>query len=84
MQDAELECLSLEDEIEQLEEDKVNMSNELLEMNRQALEWEKKFLMAKETKSTMIQERGQEGEVGGMKAEIHRMNVGWNSDDSLN
>lgn len=44
-------------------------------MNREALEWEKKLISAKETKNTMIEERGQEGEVGTMKAEIHRMNV---------
>ncbi|XP_971171.2 coiled-coil domain-containing protein 40 [Tribolium castaneum] len=75
LKDAELECLKLEDEITQIEEDKVNLSNELIAMNRETLEWEKKFLGAKETKNTMIEERGQEGEVGTMKAEIHRMNV---------
>ncbi|RZC34989.1 coiled-coil domain-containing protein 40, partial [Asbolus verrucosus] len=75
LKDVELECLQLEDEIAQIEEDKVSMSAELIEMCRTSLEWEKKLLSAKETKTTMIEERSKEGEVGTMKAEIHRMNV---------
>lgn len=51
------------------------MSEELIELNRLVLEWEKKFLCAKETKDIIAAERGREGEVGSMKAEIHRMNV---------
>lgn len=77
LKDAELDCLHLEDEIERIEEEKVAMSRDLIDMNREALEWEKKLISARETKQTMVEERSRGGEVGSMKAEIHRMEVGF-------
>lgn len=70
-----MQSLQLEAQITDLEEEKVNLSNELIERNREALVWEKKLIMAKETKAQMDQEKQAEGEIGTMKAEIHRMSV---------
>lgn len=70
-----MESLKIDSDITDIEEDKVNLSNELIELNRLALTWEKKIQMAVETKRNMDQERGEGGEVGNMRAEIHRMNV---------
>lgn len=70
-----MEALRLEADISQVEEDKVTLSNELIEMNREALAWEKKIQMCVEAKQTLDKERSEGGEVGNMKAEIHRMEV---------
>lgn len=75
LKDAELEALQIEAQIEDMEEDKVNLSTELIEKNREALSWEKKIQMATETRQEIKKEQSQEGEIGVMKSEIHRMNV---------
>jgi hypothetical protein len=46
-----------------------------LEKQRELLAWEKKLQMAQETKQNTKQEREKEGDIGAMKAEIHRMEV---------
>lgn len=58
-----------------MEDDKQNLSNKLIELNREALAWEKKLQMALEMRQNINEERKEGGEVGSMKAEIHRMNV---------
>lgn len=65
----------MESEITQVEEDKVALSKELIDLNREALAWEKKIQMCVEAKHTIDKERSEGGEVGNMKAEIHRMEV---------
>lgn len=75
LQDAEMECLQLQEAIEIFEEEKQNLSEQLLELNRETLAWEKKFHIATETKCNVQREQKQGGEIGNMKAEIHRMNV---------
>lgn len=75
IQDAEIECLRLEASITDLEDDKQTLSNKLIDLNREALAWEKKLQMALEMRQNINEERKEGGEVGNMKAEIHRMHV---------
>ncbi|KAB0794085.1 hypothetical protein PPYR_13705 [Photinus pyralis] len=75
LHDAEMESLKIEADIADIEEDKMSLSKELIDVNREALVWEKKIQMAVATKKTMDKENGEGGEVGNMKAEIHRMHV---------
>lgn len=70
-----METIKIDSDITDIEEDKVNLSKELIEHNREALVWEKKIQMTVETKQNMDKERGEGGEIGNMKAEIHRMHV---------
>ena len=75
LQEAELEAMTLESEIQDLEQDKIQLVEKLLEKQRELLAWEKKLQMAQETKRDTEQERAKEGDVGAMRAEIHRMQV---------
>jgi D-ribose pyranose/furanose isomerase RbsD len=75
LQDAELEAVTLQSEIRDLEQDKIQLVEKLLEKQRELLAWEKKLQMAQETKRDTEQERAKEGDVGAMRAEIHRMQV---------
>jgi hypothetical protein len=65
----------LQSEIQDLEQDKVQLVEKLLEKQRELLAWEKNLQMAQETQWDTDQERATEGEVGAMRAEIHRMQV---------
>ncbi|KAJ9573883.1 hypothetical protein L9F63_008743 [Diploptera punctata] len=75
LKDAELEAIKLENEIKELQEEKISLGETLLEKQRELLAWEKQYLMAQETKRNTEQEKSKEGEIGNMKAEIHRMQV---------
>jgi len=75
LQDAELEAVTLQSEIRDLEQDKIQLVEKLLEKQRELLAWEKKLQMAQETKQDTERERAKEGDVGAMRAEIHRMQV---------
>ncbi|XP_023727369.1 coiled-coil domain-containing protein 40 isoform X2 [Cryptotermes secundus] len=75
LKDAELEAVLLQSEIRDLEQEKVQLGESLLEKQRELLAWEKKLQMAQETKQITQHERRKEGDVGAMKAEIHRMEV---------
>lgn len=75
LQDAEMECLQLQEMITNFEEEKQYLSEQLLELNRETLAWGKKFQIAMETKCNVHREQKQGGEIGNMKSEIHRMNV---------
>jgi hypothetical protein len=75
LQDAELEAVTLQSEIRDLEQDKIQLVEKLLEKQQELLAWEKKLQMAQETKRDTEQERAKEGDVGAMRAEIHRMQV---------
>lgn len=70
----------MEDSIEEMENEKVRLSEELIEKNRVRLAWEKKLLMVLETKENMRQEKV--GELGNIKSEIHRMKVSLPLSDS--
>jgi hypothetical protein len=65
----------LQSEIREVEQEKLQLGESLLEKQRELLAWEKKLQMAQETKQNTQFERGKEGDVGSMKAEIHRMEV---------
>ncbi|CAG2054822.1 unnamed protein product [Timema podura] len=75
LKDAEMESVKLEAELRELEQEKVHLSDRLMDSQRESLAWEKKLQMAVENKMRMDQERSKEGEIGNMKAEIHRMEV---------
>lgn len=75
LQDAELEAVMLQSEIRDVERDKIQLVEKLLEQQRELLAWEKKLQMAQETKRDTEQEKTKEGDVGAMRAEIHRMQV---------
>lgn len=76
LEDAEMECLQLQETIADFEEEKQNLSEQLLELNRETLAWEKKLQIAAETKGNVLKEKRGAGEIAIMKSEIHRMNVG--------
>lgn len=65
----------METDIVDLEHDMQEFTKELLEKNRESLEWEKKYKMVMETKQNINVEKSEGGEVGTMRAEIHRMTV---------
>ncbi|KAI4455962.1 coiled-coil domain-containing protein 40 [Holotrichia oblita] len=71
----ELEIVKAETDIVDIENDINRLSVELLDQNREALEWEKKYKMVLETKNNINEEKGVGGEVTAMRTEIHRMNV---------
>ncbi|KAK9888236.1 hypothetical protein WA026_000503 [Henosepilachna vigintioctopunctata] len=75
LKDAELECLRLEADIADIEEDKLIMSKQLLDINREVLEWEKKLRFMNDTKSQIQEEKSAEGEIGQMRIEVHKMEV---------
>lgn len=70
-----MQAIKLQSDLEEIEENKGNLSKDLIEKNREALAWEKKWQLATETKENMKKEQSSEGEIGHMKAEIHRMTV---------
>ncbi|CAG9093500.1 unnamed protein product [Plutella xylostella] len=72
---AESEILELEEEIENLEKDKENMTQELDQRQREALIWQRKGILAVELKKSIKESQSSAGEIGQMKAEIHRMEV---------
>ncbi|KRT83426.1 hypothetical protein AMK59_3719 [Oryctes borbonicus] len=75
LKEEELSIVKIEAEIVDIEQDMSRLTAELLEKNREALEWEKKMKMVLETKQNINIEKGEGGEVSTMRAEIHRMNV---------
>jgi uncharacterized protein with von Willebrand factor type A (vWA) domain len=75
LQDAEFDAIMLQSEIHDLKQEKIQLGESLLEQQRELLAWEKKLQIAQETKQNTERERGKEGDVGAMKAEIHRMQV---------
>lgn len=75
LKEAELECIQLQTRVSQLKEEKERGKNGLLEAERQILLWERKIQLAKEMRAAVDSEAGK-GEITGMKAEIHRMEVG--------
>ncbi|KAH9640112.1 hypothetical protein HF086_016043 [Spodoptera exigua] len=75
LKDAETEIIQLEDEIEQLDKEKMNLTQELDRVQREALIWQRKGILAVELKKSMATAKSMTGEIGQMRAEIHRMEV---------
>lgn len=74
LKEAELDCIQMQTRVSQLKEEKERGRNGLLEAEKQILLWERKIQLAKEMKTAVDSDAGQ-GEIKGMKAEIHRMEV---------
>lgn len=75
LKDEELVVLKLEKSLVDLSRDIEDAKNQVLEKHREALSWETKWKMANETKEYRSREHDAAGEIGTMKAEIHRMEV---------
>ncbi|XP_015752851.1 PREDICTED: coiled-coil domain-containing protein 40-like [Acropora digitifera] len=72
--EAEGESITMQNQIDALNEEKERLLNSLVEAERQIMLWEKKTQLAREAKNAVDFEYGQ-GEIKAMKAEIHRMQV---------
>ncbi|XP_030024984.1 coiled-coil domain-containing protein 40 isoform X2 [Manduca sexta] len=75
LKDAETEIIQLEDDIEAMEKDKINLTQELDRVQREALIWQRKGILAVDLKKNMQAAKSAAGEIGQMKNEIHRMEV---------
>lgn len=67
--------LGLTKDIDDLETKKEEMSEDVLILEQEFLTWEKKCKMMTEARQKILEEQAAEGEIGTMKAEIHRMKV---------
>lgn len=65
----------MEAQIADIEEEKLILSKQLLDINREVLEWEKKLKIIVDTKNQIQMEKGAEGEIGQMRVEVHKMEV---------
>lgn len=61
-QDAELESIEMQDNLDGIKEEKERLLNSLIEAERQIMLWEKKTQLAKETKEAVESDVGQ-GEI---------------------
>nr|XP_020451652.1 coiled-coil domain-containing protein 40 isoform X2 [Monopterus albus] len=74
---AEWEYIDMTMTLEKTQEETERLLNSLVEAERQIMLWEKKIQLLKETRSAVDSDVGQ-GEIQMMKAEMHRMEVGFN------
>nr|CBH09299.1 putative cohesin subunit [Heliconius melpomene] len=75
LKDAEMEIIQIEEEIEAYEKEKMNLTQELDRAQREALIWQRKGILAVELKKNIHNAKSAAGEIGQMRAEIHRMEV---------
>lgn len=75
LKDAEIEILKIEEDIADLESEKESLNEDLNNIQRDALVWQKKGILAVELKQSMLAAKSQEGEIFKMKSEIHKMSV---------
>lgn len=75
LKDAESEIIQLEDDIEELDKEKMNLTQDLDRVQREALIWQRKGILAVELKRNISNAKSAAGEIGQMRAEIHRMEV---------
>ncbi|XP_065223460.1 coiled-coil domain-containing protein 40-like [Planococcus citri] len=75
LKESEQETLVTVEEIENLEKSKKSLEEKLLELQREDLEWEKKIKLANEMKRNIMQDESENGDIGTMKTEIHRMEI---------
>lgn len=66
--------MALQERLEQINQEKSHLQNELIETERLILLWERKTQLARETIAAVDSEVGQ-GEIKSMRAEIHRMEL---------
>ncbi|XP_037872586.1 CAP-Gly domain-containing linker protein 1 [Bombyx mori] len=75
LKDAEAEIIQLEEDIDAMDKEKMNLTQELDRVQREALVWQRKGILAVELKKNMQAAKSAAGEIGQMKNEIHRMEV---------
>ncbi|KAL4709969.1 hypothetical protein ACJJTC_003932 [Scirpophaga incertulas] len=75
LKDSENEILQLEEDIEALDKEKVNLTQDLDRVQREALIWQRKGVLAVELKKNISNAKSAVGEIGQMRNEIHRMEV---------
>ncbi|XP_063618256.1 coiled-coil domain-containing protein 40 [Cydia splendana] len=75
LKDAEAEVFDLEESIESMDKEKMNLTQSLDRVQREALIWQRKGIMAVELKKNMQNAKSAAGEIGQMRIEIHRMEV---------
>jgi len=74
LKEIEAKCLDMERSIERVREEKGDMSQEILEAERQVLLWERKITLEKEMQEALDPNVGQ-ADSAAMKKEIHRMEL---------
>ncbi|XP_038212034.1 coiled-coil domain-containing protein 40 [Zerene cesonia] len=75
LKDAETDIIQLEEDIEAMEKEKINLTQELDRVQREALIWQRKGILAVDLKRNIQNAKSAAGEIGQMRAEIHRMEV---------
>ncbi|XP_052740436.1 coiled-coil domain-containing protein 40 [Bicyclus anynana] len=75
LKDAESDIIQLEEDIEAYEKEKLNLTQELEKAQREALIWQRKGILAVDLKRNIQNAKSAAGEIGQMRAEIHRMEV---------
>ncbi|XP_050670770.1 girdin isoform X2 [Leptidea sinapis] len=75
LKDAESEIIQLQEDIETMEKDKINLTQELDRVQREALIWQRKGILAVDLKRNIQNAKSAAGEIGQMRTEIHRMEV---------
>lgn len=74
-QRAEMDSMQLVEEVKNLGEKKAELEQELLTTGRENLEWQKKVQLSCEMKEDISKQFCENGDIGAMKNEIHRMEV---------
>jgi len=74
LKEMELQSVQTDADIQRLIEEKESVFNEIIEVEKQLMLWEKKIQLEKETQEALDPEYGQP-EIKGMKKEIHRMRL---------
>ncbi|XP_034242637.1 coiled-coil domain-containing protein 40 isoform X2 [Thrips palmi] len=75
LKDLERENVEQEEDLTNLEESNLSLNQEILDLKRECLAWEKKIILASETKQMNEEDNKANGELGQMRVEIHRMDV---------
>ncbi|XP_050346448.1 coiled-coil domain-containing protein 40 [Nymphalis io] len=75
LKDAETEIIQMEEDIEAFEKEKINLTQDLDRVQREALIWQRKGMLAVDLKRNIQNAKSAAGEIGQMRAEIHRMEV---------
>ncbi|XP_077283288.1 coiled-coil domain-containing protein 40-like [Arctopsyche grandis] len=75
LKDAEMQLMTIQEEIGDIENEKEQLAIELHNLTRKIKYWQKMEIIAVETKQKVKEEKGATGEIGKMKMEIHRMQV---------
>merc|ERR1719229_163796 len=74
LKEIETSCLETEQAIERVKDDKAQMSQDILEAERQVLLWERKITLEKEMQEALDPNVGQQ-DTAAMRKEIHRMEL---------